>query len=128
MSNTANELSGAAKDVLHALFFRGALESGDLPSKSGAAELRVAGLAETRTLRAQHRTASHFTFLTKEGQECAIRYLVDSDYGIQRNNPEIPIVIIANFDSAPSLDQIEVIRQFVEKAMVQTHAHLRRIL
>lgn len=52
MSDTANELSGAAEDVLHALFFRGALESGDLPSKSGAAELRAAGLAETRTLRA----------------------------------------------------------------------------
>lgn len=128
MSNTANELSGAAKDVLHALFFRGALESGDLPSKSGAAELRAAGLAETRTLRALHRRENHFTFLTKEGQECAIRYLVDSDYGIQRNNPGNPIVIIANFDAAPSLDQIEVIRQFVEKAMVQTHAHLRRIL
>ncbi|WP_142472156.1 hypothetical protein [Klebsiella oxytoca] len=128
MSNTANELSGAAKDVLHALFFRGALESGDLPSKSGAAELRAAGLAETRTLRALHRTASHFTFLTKEGQECAIRYLADSDYGIQRNNPENPIVIVANFDTAPGLEQIEAIRKSVEKAMVQTHAHLRRIL
>jgi hypothetical protein len=32
------ELSGAAGDVLHALFFRGALVDGDLPSKSGAAE------------------------------------------------------------------------------------------
>ncbi|WP_407576186.1 hypothetical protein [Raoultella terrigena] len=128
MSNTANELSGAAKDVLHALFFRGALESGDLPSKSGAAELRAAGLAETRTLRALHRTESHFTFLTKEGQECAIRYLVDSDYGIQCNNPENPIVIVAKFNAAPSPEQIEAIRKFVEKAMVQTRAHLRRIL
>lgn len=128
MSNTANELSGAAKDVLHALFFRGALESGDLPSKSGAAELRAAGLAETRTLHALHRRENHFTFLTKEGQECAIRYLADSDYGIQRNNPGNPIVIIANFDAAPGLEQIEAIRKSVEKAMVQTHAHLRRIL
>ncbi|MFB5951802.1 hypothetical protein [Klebsiella pasteurii] len=128
MSNTANELSGAAEDVLHALFFRGALESGDLPSKSGAAELRAAGLAETRTLRAQHRTENHFTFLTKEGQECAIRYLVNSDYGIQRNNPENPIIIMANLNAAPSLEQIETIRKSVEKAMVQTYAHLRRIL
>ena len=128
MSNTANELSGAAKDVLHALFFRGALESGDLPSKSGAAELRAAGLAETRTLRSLHRRENHFTFLTKEGQECAIRYLADSDYGIQRNNPENPIVIVAKFNTAPSLEQIEAIRKSVEKAMVQTHAHLRRIL
>ncbi|VUS37579.1 hypothetical protein [Klebsiella spallanzanii] len=128
MSNTANELSGAAKDVLHALFFRGALESGDLPSKSGAAELRAAGLAETRTLRALHRRENHFTFLTKEGQECAIRYLADSDYGIQRNNPDNPIVIVAKFNTAPSLEQIEAIRKSVEKAMVQIHAHLRRIL
>lgn len=30
------ELSGAAGDVLHALFFRGALVDGDLPSKAGA--------------------------------------------------------------------------------------------
>jgi hypothetical protein len=36
----SKELSGAAGDVLHALFFRGALVDGDLPSKAGAAELR----------------------------------------------------------------------------------------
>jgi hypothetical protein len=33
-------LSGVATDVLYALFFRGALQSGDLPAKSGANELR----------------------------------------------------------------------------------------
>lgn len=33
------ELTGAEYDVFHALFTRGALESGDLPSKSGASSL-----------------------------------------------------------------------------------------
>lgn len=46
MSNTLT-LSDAAHDVIFSLFFRGALSSGDLPSKSGAAELRDLGLAET---------------------------------------------------------------------------------
>ena len=41
-------LSGAATDVLYALFFRGALTGGDLPSKSGAAELRELGCATSR--------------------------------------------------------------------------------
>ncbi|WP_434795803.1 hypothetical protein [Citrobacter europaeus] len=48
MSNKIITLSGAANEVLYALFFRGALLSGDLPSKSGAAELRELGFAETR--------------------------------------------------------------------------------
>ncbi len=128
MSNTANELSGAVKDVLHALFFRGALESGYQPSKSVATQLMAAGRADTRTLRALHRTENHFTFLTKEGQECAIRYFVNSDNCIQRNISENPIVIVAKFNTAPSPDQIEAIRKTVEKAMVQTQAHLTRIL
>ncbi|WP_354692685.1 hypothetical protein [Phytobacter sp. RSE-02] len=42
----SKELSGAAVDVLHALFFRGALVDGDLPSKAGAAELRELGYRE----------------------------------------------------------------------------------
>ncbi|GJL47092.1 hypothetical protein ACX3OY_22660 [Citrobacter farmeri] len=41
MSNKMITLSGAATDVLYALFFRGALQSGGLPSKSGSAELRA---------------------------------------------------------------------------------------
>ena len=48
MSEKIITLSGAATDVLYSLFFRGALQSGDLPAKSGAAELRELGFAETR--------------------------------------------------------------------------------
>lgn len=44
----SKELSGAAGDVLHALFFRGALVDGDLPSKAGAAELRELGYVMTQ--------------------------------------------------------------------------------
>ncbi|WP_338716672.1 hypothetical protein V8951_14430 [Raoultella ornithinolytica] len=38
------------------------------------------------------------------------------------------LVIKLSLDAAPSLEQIEAIRKSVEKAMVQTHAHLRLIL
>ncbi len=41
MSNKIITLSGAANEVLYALFFRGALLSGDLPSKSGTEPPRV---------------------------------------------------------------------------------------
>ncbi|MDT7459986.1 hypothetical protein [Citrobacter koseri] len=66
-------LSGAATDVLYALFYRGALQSGDLPSKSGAAELRELGFAETRHPATQYQKENYFTFLTAEGQEFAIK-------------------------------------------------------
>ncbi|HAS0869578.1 TPA: Fur-regulated protein, partial [Enterobacter hormaechei subsp. oharae] len=54
-------LSGAATDVLYALFFRGALQSGELPSKSGAAQLRELGLAETRLTATAYGKVNHFT-------------------------------------------------------------------
>ncbi|HFR4563181.1 TPA: DUF1983 domain-containing protein [Enterobacter sichuanensis] len=74
-------LSGAATDVLYSLFFRGALQSGDLPAKSGAAELRELGFAETRHTATEYQKENYFTFLTAEGQEYAIKHLADTRFG-----------------------------------------------
>ena len=74
-------LSGAAMDVLYALFYRGALPFGELPSKSGATELRELGLAEIRHTATQFQKENHFTFLTAEGQEFAIKHMVDTRFG-----------------------------------------------
>lgn len=74
-------LSGAATDVLYSLFFRGALQSGDLPAKSGAAELRELGFAETRHTATEYQKENYFTFLTAEGQEFAIKHLADTRFG-----------------------------------------------
>ncbi|SFF34285.1 hypothetical protein SAMN05216563_1253 [Phytobacter palmae] len=75
------ELSGAAGDVLHALFFRGALLDGDLPSKAGAAELRELGYMKTQDTVTPFCGDHHFNFLTPAGQEFAISYLVDRHFG-----------------------------------------------
>ncbi|MGA4663299.1 Fur-regulated protein [Citrobacter braakii] len=77
-------LSGAATDVLYALFFRGALLSGDLPSKSGTAELRELGFAETRYTATEYHKENHFTFLTSEGQKFAVEHLVNTRFGKQQ--------------------------------------------
>ena len=75
-------LSGAATDVLYALFYRGALQIGDLPSKSGAAELRKLGFAETRHTATQYQKENYFTFLTAEGQAFAVEHLVNTRFGV----------------------------------------------
>ncbi|MFS6817760.1 Fur-regulated protein [Citrobacter meridianamericanus] len=77
-------LSGAATDVLYALFFRGALLSGDLPSKFGTAELRELGFAETRHTATEYQKENHFTFLTSEGQKFAVEHLVNTRFGTQQ--------------------------------------------
>ncbi|MFH2952713.1 phage tail tip fiber protein [Enterobacter hormaechei] len=82
MGNKIITLSGAATDVLYALFFRGALQSGDLPAKSGAAELRELGFAETRHTATEYQKENYFTFLTAEGQEFAIKHLVNTRFGV----------------------------------------------
>lgn len=84
MSNKIFTLSGAATDVLYALFYRGAMLSGDLPSKSGTAELRDLGFAETRHTATEYQKENHFTFLTAEGQEFAINHLVNTQFGKER--------------------------------------------
>lgn len=77
-------LSGAATEVLYALFYRGALVSGDLPSKSGVAELRELGFAETRHTATEYQKENHFTFLTSEGQKFAVEHLVNTRFGKQQ--------------------------------------------
>ena len=84
MSNKIFTLSGAATDVIYALFYRGALLSGDLPSKSGAAELRELGFAETRHTATEYQKENHFTFLTSEGQKFAVEHLVNTRFGKER--------------------------------------------
>ena len=69
-----HQLSDAAYDTLYSLFFRGALPSGDLPSKSGAAELRDLGLAETAHTKIITNDGDYFTYLTPAGQEEAIKH------------------------------------------------------
>ena len=76
-----NELSGAAVDVLHALFFRGALVDADLPSKAGANELRELGYVMTQDTVTPFDGENHYNFLTPTGQEFAISYLVESRFG-----------------------------------------------
>ncbi|MEP8680812.1 hypothetical protein ABKV33_07690 [Enterobacter ludwigii] len=82
MAEKIINLSGRATDVLYALFFRGALHSGNLPSKSGAAELRELGFAETRHTATEYLKTNHFTYLTAEGQEFAIENLVKTRFGV----------------------------------------------
>ncbi|BBE78458.1 MULTISPECIES: hypothetical protein [Phytobacter] len=77
----SKELSGAAGDVLHALFFRGALVDGDLPSKAGANELRELGYVMTQDTVTPFDGENHYNFLTPTGQEFAISYLVESRFG-----------------------------------------------
>lgn len=77
------ELSGAATDVLYALFFHGALVDGDLPSKAGADELRELGFVKTQDKVTSLASDSHYSFLTPAGQKFAISYLVDSNFGKQ---------------------------------------------
>lgn len=84
MSNKIFTLSGAATDVLYALFYRGAMLSGDLPSKSGTAELRDLGFAETRHTATEYQKENHFTFLTAEGQKFAVEHLVNTRFGKER--------------------------------------------
>lgn len=82
MAEKIINLSGRATDVLYALFFRGALHSGNLPSKSGAAELRELGFAESRHTATEYLKTNHFTFLTAQGQEFAIENLVKTRFGV----------------------------------------------
>lgn len=82
------ELTDASNDVLYALFFRGALASGDLPAKSGAAELRSLGFAETGHVATKYQGEDYFTWLTPAGQAFAIEHLVKTRFGKQPANAE----------------------------------------
>jgi len=76
------QLSDKARDVLCALFFRGAFKSGDIPSKAGVNELREAGLACTQHTATSFCGEDYFTYLTPEGQHYAIQNLVETNFGM----------------------------------------------
>lgn len=101
-------LSGAATDVLYALFFRGALQSGDLPAKSGAAELRELGFAETRHTATEYQKENYFTFLTAEGQEFAIKHLANTRFGVKQYCSAINIgVELDTTDAQKAIDELD---------------------
>ncbi|ELY4215900.1 hypothetical protein SMY84_001791 [Cronobacter turicensis] len=115
MSQKNIVLSGAASDVLYALFTRGALASGDLPSKSGASELRENGLAETRSVAAKRQTDEHFTFLTAEGQKFAIQHLVETDFGRKNITYHGVINLSISVDADTLLKELSIITERLEK-------------
>ncbi|UAK19642.1 Fur-regulated protein [Kluyvera sp. CRP] len=114
MSNKIITLSGAATDVLYALFYRGALVSGDLPSKSGAAELRELGFAETRHTATEYQKENHFTFLTAEGQKFAVEHLVDTRFGRQQYCSSISLGV--EIDTSATQKALEELDELVRKS------------
>lgn len=94
-------LSGAATDVLYALFLRGALQSGDLPSKSGAAELRELGFVETRHAATEYQKENYYTFLTAEGQAFAVKHMADTRKALDELDDKI-----RNSDAPQELNDI----------------------
>lgn len=108
MTSKIITLSGEATDVLYALFFRGALQSGDLPAKSGAAELRELGFAETRHTASEYQKENHFTFLTAEGQRFAIEHLVNTRFGVKQYCSAITIgVELDTTDAQKVIDELD---------------------
>ena len=79
------QLSGCAGDVLYALFFRGALQLGDLPSKSGARELQAAGFVVASHTATPFGGDNYFVYLTAKGQAFAIQYLAETRFGVDVN-------------------------------------------
>ncbi|HEF0076148.1 TPA: Fur-regulated protein [Citrobacter youngae] len=109
MSNEIITLSGAAADVLYALFFRGALLSSDLPSKSGTDELREMGFAETRYTATEYQKENHFTFLTSEGQKFAVEHLVNTRFGKQQYRTSMTLGI--EIDTSAAQKEIDKLDQ-----------------
>ena len=108
------ELSGASIDVLHALFFRGLLESGDLPSKSGAAALVEIGLATTSKIAALGESDNLFTYLTPPGQSYAIKFLAETSFGSKKPDCSQAITINITLNAAPALEQLEAAKRSLE--------------
>ncbi|EPN9631522.1 hypothetical protein ACT48S_003215 [Cronobacter sakazakii] len=101
------DLSGGAVDVLRALFFRGALPPGDIPSKSGANELREAGLVHTHHTATPFGGEDYFTYLTAEGQKFAIQYLVETRFGEVKDKPSMEMLRGMQEAIADSLDDVK---------------------
>lgn len=112
------ELSGTAGDVLHALFFRGALVDGDLPSKAGAAELRELGYMKTQDTVTPFYGENHYNFLTPAGQEFAISYLVDSKFGKRPPRSVSELVIKTSLDASELQSTIDEVLDSIRKSDV----------
>lgn len=112
------ELSGAAGDVLHALFFRGALVDGDLPSKAGAAELRELGYVLTQDTVTPFAGENYYNFLTPAGQEFAISYLVDSKFGKRPPRSVRELVIKTSLDASELQSTIDEVLDSIRKSDV----------
>ncbi|AUU92118.1 hypothetical protein C2U55_25075 [Enterobacteriaceae bacterium ENNIH3] len=114
----SKELSGAAVDVLHALFFRGALVDGDLPSKAGAAELRELGYVMTQDTAMAFCGEHHFNFLTPAGQEFAISYLADSKFGRRPARSVRELVIKTSIDASELQSTADEVLDSIRKSDV----------
>lgn len=114
----SKELSGAAGDVLHALFFRGALVDGDLPSKAGAAELRELGYVKKQDTVTPFCGEHHFNFLTPAGQEFAISYLVDSKFGKRPPRTVRELVIKTSINASELQSTIDEVLDSIRKSDV----------
>jgi len=114
----SKELSGSAGDVLHALFFRGALVDGDLPSKAGAAELRELGYVKKQHTVTPFCGEHHFNFLTPAGQEFAISYLVNSKFGKQPPRSVRELVIKTSIDTSELQSTIDEVLDSIRKSDV----------
>lgn len=114
MNKNEIELSGAAVDVLYALFFRGALENGDLPSKGGAAELRELDLAVTKQTETKFGGGDYFTYLTAKGQDHAISFLAESNFGKGKDARNHTVTIQITLDTSPALEQLEATKEALD--------------
>ncbi|MDV2876078.1 hypothetical protein [Phytobacter diazotrophicus] len=112
------ELSGTAGDVLHALFFRGALLDGNLPSKAGADELRELGYVMTQDTVTPFCGEHHFNFLTPAGQEFAISYLVNSKFGKRPPRSVSELVIKTSLDASELQSTIDEVLDSIRKSDV----------
>lgn len=101
------QLSDKARDVLCALFFRGAFKSGDIPSKAGVNELREAGLACTQHTATSFCGEDYFTYLTPEGQHYAIQNLVETNFGKAKDKPSMDELSGMQEIIADSLDDMK---------------------
>lgn len=119
MSTKKIVLSGAATNVIHALFFRGAQQDGDLPSKAGASELRELGFAETRQIATVYKGGNYFTFLTPAGIEYARQFLVETQFGVSKNH-ERELIVKITLDATPCLEQLEALKTAIEATVKNT--------
>lgn len=108
-------LCDAATDVLYALFFRGALLSGDLPSKLGANELRDAGLACAKHTATPFGGEDYFTYLTAKGQEFAIKYLAETRFGVAQKSENEAFIKKAKIQPA-SIAASAIVEEAVTRA------------